>query len=237
MFSNRIAGSAKFLQMSVESQLLYFHLVVRADDDGVVETYPIMKMLGTAPDAYKLLIARGYVTPINEDQVVIIEDWLEHNVIRADRKVDSIYKKLLPETAKVIEAKPRSDVEDNSRRVGGLSTDGISQVRLGKVKLGKETSHRADGAEVVKAFEGINPAAKLFYANTTQRKACDELIESHGLERVVEVVTETLPKSNRVAYLPTITSPVQLRDKWAQLESGLLKLKDKSRTTKPFQVV
>ncbi len=43
MFSNRIANSAKFLQMPAESQLLYFHLVLRADDDGIVEAYPILK--------------------------------------------------------------------------------------------------------------------------------------------------------------------------------------------------
>jgi hypothetical protein len=133
MFSNRIANSARFLQMPAESQLLYFHMILRADDDGIVESYPLMKLLGAAPDSFKVLIAKGFVKPLNEDQVVVITDWLEHNVIRADRKVDSIYKPLLLEKfpeMKLVEPKPRVDVEDNSKRLGGQSTDGIGKVRL-----------------------------------------------------------------------------------------------------------
>lgn len=133
MFSNRIANSAKFLQMPTESQLLYFHLNLHADDDGVAESYPIMKMLGISPDAFKVLLAKDYIQQLNEDQVIVITDWLEHNVIRADRKIDSIYKHLLPKNIKVLEAKPRSDVKDNSKRLNGPSTDGIGKVRLGKV--------------------------------------------------------------------------------------------------------
>ena len=97
MFSNRIANSARFLQMPSESQLLYFHMILRADDDGIVESYPLMKLLGVAPDSFKVLSAKGFIKQLNEDQVVVITDWLEHNVIRADRKVDSIYLPLLNE--------------------------------------------------------------------------------------------------------------------------------------------
>ena len=139
MFSNRIANSAKFLQMPTESQLLYFHMILRADDDGIVESYPLIKMLGVPEDNFKVLAAKGFIKQLNSDQVVVITDWLEHNVIRADRKVDSIYIHLLREKAPelpIIEPKPRSDVDDNSRRLsGGQSTDGISQVKLSKDKL------------------------------------------------------------------------------------------------------
>lgn len=138
MFSNRIANSARFLQMPSEAQLLYFHLCLRADDDGIVEAYPIIRLLGTAPDACQLLLEKKFVKQLNEDQVIVITDWLEHNTIRADRKVDSIYKHLLPSDVKTIEAKPRSDVENNTKRIGGQSTDGISKVKLGKVKIIKK---------------------------------------------------------------------------------------------------
>lgn len=138
MFSNRIANSAKFLQMPAESQLLYFHLVLRADDDGIVESYPVTRLLGLAPDNFKVLIAKGFIKQLNEDQVVVITDWHEHNTIRADRKVNSIYqhllKKVLPEI-KLISPKPRTDVIDNSNRVCGQSTDGISKVKLSKVNI------------------------------------------------------------------------------------------------------
>jgi len=141
MFSNRIANSARFLQMPAESQLLYFHMILRADDDGIVESYPLMKLLGVAPDNFKVLMAKGFIEQLNEDQVVVINDWKEHNVIRADRKIDSIYLPLLlckKPDFQVLTPKPRSDVKDNSKRLSGPSTDGLSYVKLGKVKLSKE---------------------------------------------------------------------------------------------------
>lgn len=138
MFSNRIIGSARFIKMPPSIQALYFHLCLNADDDGVVEAYPIMRMLGSTEDDVKMLHVKNLVTVLNEDLVSHITDWLEHNSLRADRKVDSVYQNLLlqmvPET-EIIEPKPRSDVKDNSKRLNGPSTDGIGKVRIGKVNL------------------------------------------------------------------------------------------------------
>lgn len=234
MFSNRIANSARFLQMPTESQLLYFHLNLHADDDGIAEAYPILKLLGIAPDSFKVLIAKGYIRQLNEDQVIVISDWLEHNVIRADRKVDSIYKHLLPENVRVIEPKPRSDVKDNSKRLGGQSTDGIGKDRLGQVRIGKviaETSS-AEIPLLIKSFEELNPAAKRFYANTTQREACQNLIDSYSFERVKKVIEQTLPRTNKLQFFPVITTPVQLRDKWTSLESAIEKYQSEKLSTK-----
>lgn len=125
MISNRVINSARFLQMPAESQLLFVHMVLRADDDGVVELYPVMKLLGFAPDSFRVLLARGFVLELNEDQVVVICDWREHNKIRPDRKTDSMYRPLLEKKYPEIEliaAKPRSDVQDNSRRLDGPRT-------------------------------------------------------------------------------------------------------------------
>lgn len=139
MFSNRILNSAKFLQMPTESQLLYFHMILRADDDGVVESYPLVKMLGIPSDNFKVLIAKGFIRELNEDQVIVITDWLEHNKIRADRKVNSIYLPLLKEKypeLPIIDPKPRKDVDDNSRRIGGgQSTVSVGEDSIGKYRL------------------------------------------------------------------------------------------------------
>lgn len=137
MFSNRIANSAKFLQMPLESQALYFHLIMRADDDGVVEAYPVLKLLSTTPDVFKILLAKGFIRQLNEDQVVLVENWREHNQIRADRKIDSIYKDLIPKEVELLEVKPRSDVTNNTKRLDGPSTDGIGKVSIGKYSLNK----------------------------------------------------------------------------------------------------
>lgn len=161
MFSKRIIKSSRFLQMPEGSQNLYFHLALEADDDGVVETYPITQVLGTQPDTLKLLVMKGFIVPLNEDQVCFIKDWKEHNVIRADRKVDSIYKPLLDKMGiETIEAKPRSDVEDNSKRLGGPSTDGIGQDRIGKESVDTIPAKAGEYSEGFEKFYKAFPSRR-----------------------------------------------------------------------------
>lgn len=82
---------------------------------------------------------------------------------------------------------------------------------------------------LIDAFRSVNPSASKWFANTTQRAASSRLIETHGIDKVLRVV-KIIPQTNRIRYLPTITTPLQLEDKWAQLESGLLKIRDKPTT-------
>lgn len=142
MFSNRIANSAKFLQMPAESQLLYFHFILHADDDGIVESYPVMRLLGLAPDNFKVLIAKGFIQQLNEDQVIIIKDWTEHNIIRADRKVDSIYKHLIPIEIRVLQPKTRSDrphqLPETRTNIQGRPVKKNNGTVMGRHRLGKD---------------------------------------------------------------------------------------------------
>ena len=79
------------------------------------------------------------------------------------------------------------------------------------------------GSEIIKSFETLNPACKKMYGNPTQRKACDDLIQEYTLERVKSVIEKTLSKTNGLQFFPTITTPMQLRDKWVSLESAIRK--------------
>ena len=113
MFSIRLINSARFLKMPISSQALYFHLGLMADDDGVVEAYNVIKSVGCTEDDLKILVAKGFVQVLNEDLVSYITDWNENNSIRADRKIDSIYKDLLVSVnpdVKLLEKRPRADV-------------------------------------------------------------------------------------------------------------------------------
>ncbi len=86
-------------------------------------------------------------------------------------------------------------------------------------------------SDTIKSFEGINPACKSYYGNKTQRKACQELIDAYTLERVLVIIEKTLPRTNGLQFFPTITTPVQLRDKWVALESAVRKYQaDKEKT-------
>lgn len=74
MFSKRVIGSARFLRMPGSTQALYFHLGMAADDDGIVEAYPIMQMVNASEDDLRLLAAKGFVKVLNEDLVTYILD-------------------------------------------------------------------------------------------------------------------------------------------------------------------
>lgn len=174
MFSKKIVDSARFIKMPVSSQALYFHMGVRADDDGVVEGYNVMRMIGATEDDLKVLVAKGFVTILNEDLVAYINDWKEHNLIRADRKVDSIYKNLLlqivPEV-QLLEPKQRSDVKKKQSKefsgqpmdvqwtTNGQSMDSemSAQDRIGKDRLeqdniGKDKRENIDYQRIVDMY-------------------------------------------------------------------------------------
>lgn len=148
MFSVRLINSAKFLRMPISSQALYFHLGLHADDDGVVEAYPVIRMVGCTEDDLRVLVTKGFVRVLNDDLVAFITDWNEHNKIRADRKIDSIYKDLLLELmpdAKLLERKERADAKRGQSTDGqwtdsGQPMDGqrTAQDRIGKDRLGED---------------------------------------------------------------------------------------------------
>lgn len=70
MFNTAIVHSASFLKMPLSSQALYFHLGMQADDDGVVDTYAITRMVGSSEDDLRILATKGYVIPLNEDMLL-----------------------------------------------------------------------------------------------------------------------------------------------------------------------
>lgn len=74
--------------------------------------------------------------------------------------------------------------------------------------------------ELIKLFEEVNPACRKMYGNKTQRGACRDLIDTYGFDEVSKVVA-FLPKSNKIAYMPTITTPLQLWEKYQSLKDKL----------------
>lgn len=95
MFSQRVTDKAAFLRMPPTARLLYYDLGMKADDDGFVEAFMVMKATGAAEDDLRVLAAKGFVKVINEDLVTWITDWNENNYIRSDRYKKSIYHELL----------------------------------------------------------------------------------------------------------------------------------------------
>ncbi|MBS5931486.1 MAG: hypothetical protein KIC94_01310 [Clostridiales bacterium] len=126
MVSRKIVESARFLKMPATSQNLYFHLIVNADDDGIVEAYPVLALTKANEDDLRVLVSKKFVFMINEDLVAFIEDWREQNVLRADRKSDSRYKTLLIQLRpdiELLEKKERTDMKKSKEKAIGQSVD------------------------------------------------------------------------------------------------------------------
>lgn len=100
MMSKKIIDTDNFLDMPQSTQCLYFHLLLRADDDGFIQSpKSIMRITGCKEDDLKLLIAKRFVIGF-ETGVIVIRHWRIHNYVQSDR----YSKSELPE-AKQVELK------------------------------------------------------------------------------------------------------------------------------------
>jgi len=84
MISLDVIDTDIFLDMPASSQLLYFHLSSRADDDGfIANPKKILRMLGVQIDDMKVLIGKKFVIPFDTG-VCVIKHWRINNFIRKD---------------------------------------------------------------------------------------------------------------------------------------------------------
>ena len=119
--------------------------------------------------------------------------------------------------------------------VGYTKTGKVGYTHKRKKEITKETmekqSFSKEGSLLVESFIKINPACKKMYGNTTQRRACDDLIETYGLDRVLKVINDTLPRTNKMTaqFFPNIGTPLQLFDKWQKLEDAIFSYREKNK--------
>jgi len=93
MFSTQIVDSDAFMDMPTSAQSLYFHLCIRADDEGFVgNPKKIMRMIGVNEDDFKVLLGKRFILAF-ENGIVVIKHWLIHNTIRMDRFNPTTYQK------------------------------------------------------------------------------------------------------------------------------------------------
>lgn len=150
MFAKTIIDSDAFLEMPQSSQNLYFHLAMRADDDGFINNpKSIMRLIGCKDDDANILIAKKFLIPF-ESGVVVIKHWKIHNYIRNDRYNETKY----------IEEKSQLEYDENNayRLTSGtpLVDERLTQVRLGKDRLGKDRLERGDKSPARKKYGEYN---------------------------------------------------------------------------------
>lgn len=144
MFSLDVVDTDIFLDLPTSSQALYFHLGMRADDDGFVSSPKrITTMIGANQDDLKLLIAKGFVI-VFEEGIIVISHWKRNNYLKTDRHKNTIYQNQLA-TLTVnngIYELDTSCIQDVSKTypscIQNVSEMG-PQDRLGKDRIGKSS--------------------------------------------------------------------------------------------------
>lgn len=181
MFSKSIIDSDAFVSMPMSTQALYFHLAMRADDDGFVDSpRKIMRMVGAADDDIRILIAKRYILAF-QSGVIVIKHWLIHNYIRKDRYKKTLYANeksqlFIKENGAYTDhdgggihkslgngLSVPADIPDDEKLAGlpsGQPNDNqrLTQVRLGKDRLGKVSTTGKDSTKEAPSDDSIAPA-------------------------------------------------------------------------------
>jgi hypothetical protein len=176
MFAKTIIDSDAFLDMPLSTQALYFHLSMRADDDGFINNAKkIQRMLGCTDDDMKILLSKNFVIPF-ETGVCVIKHWKIHNLIQKDRYKPTVY----------VEHKDQLSLKDNN--VYTLDTVWIqdvykvdTQVSIGEVSLvkannddfiifWKEYPNKNGKAQALKAWNKVKPNLDLVLSALSWQK-------------------------------------------------------------------
>ncbi len=241
MFSPDIVCSDAFLEMAPSTQALYYHLGMRADDDGFVNPKFVMRVIGSTDDELKMLIVKKFVLPF-ENGVIVIKHWRINNFVRKDRYKPTLY---LPEKAKLL-VKPnqsysfndtdgalpiaevpwKSDSESYGQpmvnqwstqvRLGKVST--ITEQEVREVREEEEKPYKPDKRvkEKLSVFHLWGQEPKVWWKSPAQRVAALHLIDTVGFEQVAKAVS-IVKKYRDEPYCPSINTPTQLAEKWESL--------------------
>ena len=143
MFAKTIVDSDAFLDMPLSTQALYFHLSMRADDEGFINNpKKIQRMIGASDDDAKVLTAKHFIIPF-ESGVVVIKHWKIHNYIQSDRFKPTVYteeKAML--STKDNRAYTLSEPDVSSLYPTCIQNGDTGKDRIGKDRIGKDRIER-----------------------------------------------------------------------------------------------
>ena len=158
MFAKTIIDSDMFLDMPLSTQALYFHLSMRADDDGFLNnSNRIMRLIGANQNDFDLLLVKKFIIKF-DDGICVIKHWRIHNYIQKDRYKETNYKK--EKSTLNIDDNKAYTFEDTGKKLIGNSVVDVNyaqnsytecihdvskvetQVRLGKDSIDKSNINK-----------------------------------------------------------------------------------------------
>lgn len=247
MTSLEVIDTDAFLDMPVSSQLLYFHLNARADDDGFVASpQKIIRSLGGSADDLKILIAKKFVISF-EDGVCVIKHWRVNNFIRKDIYKETNYLDL--KKTLFIRGNGAYTHSEDDRAIpipeGHYKLEDVTatltgrQLRIGKGSEGKNNLLAASPQEYTLEEENPKPKkigkakyphSKEVFAlfkdtydseweqNTTQLRSSESIYKKATIEDSFQDFTNWYKKHKDHEFFPHTDSPYEMNLKWPKLD-------------------
>lgn len=194
MFAKTIIDSDAFLDMPLSSQALYFHLSMRADDDGFINNpKKIQRMVGCGDDDLKLLIAKNFIIPF-ESGIVVIKHWKIHNYIQKDRYKETVYQ----EEKALLAVKENKSYTLDCRPLLPPKNECIqdvysmeTQVRLGKDRIGKVSIDKGSEVTAQQIADLFNDTCvsfpKIRSLSSNRKKAIKARLNTYSLDDFIEL--------------------------------------------------
>lgn len=225
MMAKSVIDTDAFMEMPATAQCLYFHLLLRADDEGFLRNAKlIMRMTGAKNDDMNILISKQYVIPFDTG-VIVIKHWKIHNYIRKDRISPTLCNKertllqVAPDGSYSMKRQDGGQLADTCQTDVSQLTDKcqhrLGEVRLGEVRLGED--RRTESALIYREGEKTPPPLKISEdvkqafvsfsgsTNLNDLKLLSEMEETHGKDRVLEAMGIAEKRgSRRLSYVKGI---------------------------------
>lgn len=191
MFCLDIVNSDAFLDMPLSAQALYFHLGMRADDDGFIgNPKSIQRLAGASQDDLMLLITKRFLIAF-DNGVIVIKHWRMNNYIQKDRKKDTVYIELLNN----LEVKENGSYTEKEKMDTVCIQDVSemdSQNSIDKISIDK------DSIEINNSCSSVDEASEFFekiWKEYPNKKGKTQVKASHkkalfkiGYERLVKAI-------------------------------------------------
>lgn len=181
MLNTNMINSDEFSKLSQAAQLLYIHLNMTADDDGMVgNPEKLMRSLLIRKQNLDTLVEKGYIIRFDSG-VVAIRHWHQHNYIRSDRYVKTRYITELSQlkldadsTYYILDFTEETGIFGQPNDVGSQAQCSVGKVSIGKDSIGKcSVDKESDDRQ--------ETTQKVTY---TERTENNEAEESFDFERV-----------------------------------------------------
>lgn len=243
MFSLKVVDTDSFLDMSPTAQLLYFHLGMRADDDGFVSNPKrIQRMLGVPDDDVTVLATKGFIIPMATSGVCVITHWPMNNLIKSDRHNPTIYQ----EEFTRLKIEHGTYIIDFGFQNGSKMVPLLEpQVRLGKDRLNitpispllHDITSDNDDSAVAVASATLTPNSEKWFTlwhslmgfPITRRigenqKSLNGLVKEYGKDSVKQSLealayAKKQPKKKQPFFVQYTTSFMKVRDNWDNIQS------------------